>query len=192
PYDGEWEIGNLPLDTSVVLNITALVNPDGAYINGAEVVSSRFFDPDSTPNNNLIEEDDQQELGTSPRHITDISLDLTVDHEDPEIGQEVLFTLVVHSGGPNDATGLLIEQRWADGLEILSVTTSAGDHDLASGLWELASLGNGQSAELQLRALILENGPYGLGSELMALDGMDPDSTPGNGVESEDDQAHME
>src|SRR5690606_26891295 len=74
PYDGEWEIGNLPLDTSVVLNITALVNPDGAYINGAEVVSSRFFDPDSTPNNNLIEEDDQQELGTSPRHITDISL----------------------------------------------------------------------------------------------------------------------
>src|SRR5690606_31228712 len=59
-------------------------------------------------------------------------------------------------------------------------------------LWELASLPNGQSAELQLRALILENGPYGLGSELIALDGMDPDSTPGNGVESEDDQAHME
>lgn len=188
PYDGEWDIGSLPLGENAVLNIAVLVNPTGDYNNMAEVVASRFFDPDSSPNNNLLEEDDQQELSTDPRHISDISLELSVDEPEPEIGQEVLLALVVHNGGPNDARGLLIEQRVTDGLEITSAVPSGGDHDLASGLWELASLPNGQSASIQFRALVLENGPYGIDLELMALDGIDPDSTPGNGVESEDDQ----
>lgn len=191
PFDGEWDIATLPLGGSAVLNITALVNPSGSYLNGAEVVSSRFFDPDSTPNNNRPEEDDQQELGTSPRHITDISLELSADHTEPEIGEEVLLTLVVHNGGPNDASGLLIAQRLGQGLEILSAAPSGGDYDAASNLWDLASLPNGKSATLQLRALILSDGPYEIGSELMALDGFDPDSTPGNGLESEDDQVGM-
>src|SRR5690606_25649883 len=154
--------------------------------------ASRFFDPDSSPDNNLIGEDDQQQLTVEPLTITDISVQMEVDDMAPELGDEITFTILVDNAGPHDATGLLIAAPLPEGYGLISATPSAGAHDPLTGSWELSPLDQGGTAFLELRVSVLDQGPYGLTAELIALDTFDPDSTAGNHLESEDDQARLE
>lgn len=192
PYNGEWEIGDLANNTSVVLSLVATVNGEGDHTNVAELVASRFFDPDSSPDNHLIDEDDHQQLTVEPRTLTDISIQMEVDDMAPEPGEEITFTVLVENAGPNDATGLVIAIPLPGGYQLISALPSAGSYDPLTVSWALAGLDHGGSATLQLRALVLDQGPYALTAELIALDTFDPDSTVGNHLETEDDQASLE
>ena len=60
---GLWTIGGISNGSSAVINITATVNASGDYTNVAEVTAADNLDPDSTVNNNDINEDDDEELG---------------------------------------------------------------------------------------------------------------------------------
>ncbi len=56
---GIWDVGNLRDGLSRNLTITARVTGIGAITNVAEVTGVRELDPDSTPGNNVLGEDDQ-------------------------------------------------------------------------------------------------------------------------------------
>ncbi len=59
-YNGNiWNIPNLSVSTTATLMVTGTVNTLDKITNMAEVVSSDQFDPDSTPGNNILAEDDQ-------------------------------------------------------------------------------------------------------------------------------------
>ena len=69
PYDsatGVWDVGGIAAPESHSLNITAMVNASGIYLNTAEVTASFQSDPDSTPNNGDPTEDDYAEASTTP------------------------------------------------------------------------------------------------------------------------------
>ncbi len=188
PFNGLWNIGNIEADSSLEFQMVAEVNPAGDYNFKTEVVTSRFHDPDSTPGNHLPSEDDQTELATVPRHVTDISISKTVDDMNPDVGDTIVFTVQASNAGPNDATGLVIEDKLATGYRFISAQTTAGIYDEASGSWDLPDLSSGSSQTLQISVSVLPEGNYRNTAELIALDTYDPDSTPNNNLGSEDDQ----
>ncbi|MEZ6079781.1 MAG: GEVED domain-containing protein [Pirellulaceae bacterium] len=60
---GMWTVGGLPVGGTSRLTITAKLLTDQAVSNVAEVASSDQFDPDSTPGNGALAEDDQFSAG---------------------------------------------------------------------------------------------------------------------------------
>ncbi len=189
PNNGRWNIGNIAAGAQLELNVVVQVNPSGDYNNIAEVIAAILFDLDSTPNNNVILEDDQDEQATNPRHVTDISVTKTADNMSPDAGSEIVFTIVVANDGPNDAAGLIIEDQLPSGYNFVSATTTSGVYDEIAGSWDLPNLANGASETLEVRAVVLSSGSYVNTAELIALDTYDPDSTPNNNLGSEDDQS---
>ncbi|MEM6892933.1 MAG: gliding motility-associated C-terminal domain-containing protein [Bacteroidota bacterium] len=190
-YDSGTGLWSLPIvagGTTQVLNITAQVNATGVYTNVAEVIAVTELDPDSTPGNNVSSEDDQDEKLTRPRILTDISLTKTVDNINPSVGSNITFTITVRNDGPNAATGLVIEDILASGYTFVGDLPSAGTYNNVTGAWDLASLANGATATLEITATVLPTGEYANTAELIALDTFDPDSTPDNNLNSEDDQ----
>ena len=185
---GIWSISNLAAGSQITLNITVGINTTGSYANVAEVISVNEADPNSSPNNNDISEDDQDEQITTPRVITDISVLKTVDNLSPSVGSQVNFTITVINDGPSDATGLVIEDVLASGYDFVSANSSIGTYDAVIGSWDIATLLNGASETLIITATVLTNGDYSNTAELIALDTFDPDSSPDNNLNSEDDQ----
>lgn len=65
-----WTIGNLNVNETVYLYITVRVNSAASITNIAEVYSNDLPDVDSTPNNNVTGEDDQDDVtlnSTTPK-----------------------------------------------------------------------------------------------------------------------------
>jgi uncharacterized repeat protein (TIGR01451 family)/gliding motility-associated-like protein len=189
PSNGNWDVGNLTLGSQTELQIVAEVNPSGNYTATTEVMDATFFDADSTPGNNIISEDDQDQQAVTPRHVTDISVSKTINDMNPEVGDEVVFTIEVNNNGPNDASGLIIEDELENGYQFVSATTSTGLYDEIAGSWDLPIITNGTTETLEVRAIVLSSGEYKNTAELIALDTYDPDSAPNNNLGSEDDQA---
>ncbi len=186
--NGVWNVGAIALESQMELNIVAEVNPSGDYTTTAEVVDAIFFDADSTPNNHILAEDDQDEQAVTPRYITDISVSKTVNDMNPEVGDEIVFTVQVNNDGPNDASGLIIGDKLESGYAFVSATVTSGIYDEIAGSWDLPAVSNGSTQTLEIRARVLSSGNYQNTAELTALDTYDPDSTPNNNLGSEDDQ----
>ncbi len=189
PNNGRWNVGNIAAGDQLQLNLMVQVNPSGDYNNIAEVIAAILYDLDSTPNNNITSEDDQDEQATNPRYVTDISVTNTADNMSPDAGSEIVFTIVVTNDGPNDATGLIIEDQLPNGYNFISATTTSGTYDEIAGSWDLPNLPNGASETLEVRTMVLSSGSYVNTAELIALNTYDPDSTPNNNLGSEDDQS---
>ncbi|MBO0592892.1 DUF11 domain-containing protein, partial [Cellulophaga sp. E16_2] len=185
---GIWSVGSLASDASLVLNITVGINTTGTYNNVAEVTSVNELDPDSAPGNNDINEDDQAEQKTLPRVITDISVMKSADNLSPSVGDQIVFTISVTNDGPSDATGVIIEDVIASGYNFEGAITSAGSYDESIGSWDVDNLANGVTETLEITVTVLPNGEYANIAELIALDTFDPDSSPDNNLNSEDDQ----
>ncbi|MBW8242918.1 DUF11 domain-containing protein [Muricauda oceani] len=187
--NGIWNVGSLALESQLELQIVAEVNPSGDYTVGPEVINAIFFDIDSTPGNHMLSEDDQDEQTVAPRHVVDISVSKTVNDMNPEVGDEIVFTIAVRNDGPNNASGLIVEDELESGYQFVSATTSAGVYDQIAGTWDLPDLANATTATLEVRARVLSSGEYKNTAELIASDIYDPDSAPNNNLGSEDDQS---
>lgn len=188
PATGIWELnGLIPNGTTETMNIVAMVNPSGDYFNVTEVFSSSNFDPNSTPNNNNIFENDLDTAGTTPIPASDLSLDMTVDNEFPDVGSNVIFTISVTNDGLSDASGVVISNTLPSGYIYIS-DDSGGTYDATNGLWNLGTIANGNSIDLNITTQVNTSGDYTNSAEITASIQFDPDSTPGNNISSEDDQ----
>jgi uncharacterized repeat protein (TIGR01451 family) len=68
---GNWNVGSLNNGETKTLQITVKVNAATTFSNTTEVTASSLADPDSTPNNNIANEDDQASVAvTSTAPIT--------------------------------------------------------------------------------------------------------------------------
>lgn len=185
---GIWIVGNLVNGKFETLQITAVVNPTGVYLNSAEVTASDLPDPDSTPNNNVTTEDDYAEISTTPvTAVSDLSISKTVSNTTPTVGSLVTFTVIVTNGGPQDNTGVEVTDLLPSGYTYNNFTLSTGAYDPTTGVWTVGNLVNGKFETLQLTARVNASGNYTNSTEITAADLPDPDSTPNNGNTTEDD-----
>jgi hypothetical protein len=63
---GVWMVGTLANAASETLNITATVLSGSNTLNNAEVTASDAFDPNSIPDDNILDEDDQDDIDPLP------------------------------------------------------------------------------------------------------------------------------
>ena len=183
---GIWSIANMTVGNSITLNITATVNTTGAYTNISEVTAADNQDPDSTPGNNVLAEDDQDEVTINPTPVSDIELTKTVDNTTPVVSSNVVFTILVTNNGPSDATGITVTDLLPTGYTFVS-DDSAGSYNNGTGIWTIGTINSGNIATLNITANVNAIGDYTNIAEVTSADNFDPDSTPGNNNTTEDD-----
>ena len=181
PNAGIWNVGSIAPNSSKVLNITTTATANSNKTNKAEVWTSDQLDPDSTPGNNSVSEDDDD---AAPK--VDLSLTKTVNNAVPSQGSNVVFTLKVSNIGPASATGVLVKDVLPSGFQFVSYT-GAGTYDGGSGTWTAGTVAVNETKTLNITATAKTIGAYSNYAEIWFSNEFDVDSVPGNNSTTEDD-----
>jgi uncharacterized repeat protein (TIGR01451 family) len=114
-----------------------------------------------------------------------------VDNPTPGIGEQVVFTLALHNIGPTEATGVAVRDLLPAGFGFAAATPDQGTYDDNTGTWQVGTVPNGATLNLTLAATVTQVGVLLNTAEIIAADQPDPNSTPGNNVAGENDQASV-
>ncbi len=185
---GLWQVGTVASAGSQTLTVTATVTTPGTKTNSAEVWTAAEFDIDSTPGNGNASEDDMASVSLTPTLI-DLEVTKVVNTPTPLISTPVTFTITVGNTGPDTATGVTVADPLPAGLVYQSSTASVGTYDSITGIWAVGSLASGQVETLAITARVTTPGTKVNTAQIWTANQFDSDSTPGNDVPTEDDQA---
>lgn len=185
---GTWNIPALANGQSATLRIVGTPKLGGPKRNTAEIVRAAQGDPDSTPGNGLVGEDDIASVTVTPAMI-DLSVQATIDNLAPKVGDVVVVTFSVNNFGPMNATSVTLAAAIPSGVTLLDNQTSFGAFDPATRIWSIDSLTPGQTETLTLTFSVDAPGIKQASIEVTDADQFDSDSTPANGITTEDDFA---
>jgi uncharacterized repeat protein (TIGR01451 family) len=189
---GVWSVGNVAKGGSQTLTIVATVLTPGARVNTAQVSAADQVDIDSIPGNNNPNEDDQASVQLSAKSA-DLALTKTVNNASANVGDDVTFTVVVRNDGPEGATGVEVMDQLPAGLTYKSSTAASGTtYNQTTGVWEVGSLAPGATATLTIVATVASSGSKTNTAQVWKSNEYDVDSTPGNSISTEDDQASVQ
>jgi uncharacterized repeat protein (TIGR01451 family) len=185
---GVWTVGTVTTAAPATLAIVATVTSLTAIDNVAEVTAVNEADPDSTPNNGVATEDDQ-DTASVDAVSADLSLTKDVNNLTPNLGQSVTFTLTLTNGSTDAATGVQVTDQLPSGLNFVSATPSGTTtYNQTTGVWNVGTLTNAAPATLDIVATVTSTAPIVNTAQVTASGVVDPDSTPNNNQASEDDQ----
>ncbi|WP_306354237.1 gliding motility-associated C-terminal domain-containing protein [Flavobacterium sp. '19STA2R22 D10 B1'] len=169
---GIWTVGTLNNGMSTTLVIIATLNATGTYANIA-TISGLQTDSDLTNNTSTVT--------PIPTPITDLSIIKSSDNNTPNVGSNVVFTMVINNAGPSDATGVLVNEILPSGYTFVSASSTAGTYDNGTGIWTIGALTNGSSETLQITATVRASGIY---ANTATVSGDQVDLVPGNNTSS--------
>ena len=206
-----WTGLNIASGGNISLSFDATVNEPGEgveYTNIAEVTAADQDDVDSTPNNgadtdgdgdigpldpdgsqDADDEDDGDDAGLTPQQI-DLQLIKSVSNAEPNVGEVITFTVKVDNLGPNNATGVAIEDLVPNGYSAISNISNDGSLEDGTLTWTGLSINSGGSVSLTYNAVVNEPGEginYTNLAQVTAADQDDVDSTPGNDADTDGD-----
>jgi uncharacterized repeat protein (TIGR01451 family) len=121
----------------------------------------------------------------------DLSLSKWVDNLTPRLGETITFTAIVSNSGPSRVTNVIIRDLLPPGLVFSSTFGNRGSYEPARGLWVINTIGQNKQVTMSLVVRVAETLPITMTAEVVAIDQFDPDSTPNNHLEIEDDQASV-
>ncbi|GAA3618959.1 PKD domain-containing protein [Flavivirga jejuensis] len=185
---------NLSILSGDTLNLTfdATINETGSYLNTAQIIASDIFDPDSTPDNDDLLEDDQDTEEVTIQS-SDLSLQKRAFPSTANVGDIVRFRVRVTNAGADTATNVTVLDQLPSGFTYQS-DSSGGSYNASTGVWNVGSINTGVTVTLNIYTTV--NPPTGASNEYLntaqvtSSDQADPDSTPNNddGDQSEDDE----
>ena len=184
PANGAGNINvlvNLLAGGTATFTVNALIDPaaTGTLSNTASVTPPGGT-TDSTPGNNSATDT------TTLLPVGDLSLTKTANNNTPLVGSTVTFTITVSNSGPSNTTGVTVGDLLPSGLQYVS-DTGGGSYNSGTGTWTIGTLTSGGTATLQITALVRPTGNYANYAQVVTSNAADPDSTPGNGSTTEDD-----
>lgn len=185
---GVWTVPTLAQNETATLDLAVTVIATGRFTNTAEVTAVDQFDTDSTPDNHDPGEDDQDDVPIDVPDTADLGLDKAAQPQQPNVGDTVVFTLTVANAGPDTASGVVISDVLPAQLTFVNAAASQGSYDDATGLWNLGALTVPQTETLVITATVTANGVITNVAEIFFSDQYDPDSTPDNDNDGEDDR----
>jgi uncharacterized repeat protein (TIGR01451 family) len=121
--------------------------------------------------------------------LADLSLTKSVNDATPPVGGTVTFTITLTNSGPETATNVAVTDQLPAGLAFVSAAATQGSYDAATGVWTVGTVASGGTATLVIAATVAVAGAFANTAQVTASDQFDPDSTPANGVPTEDDQS---
>jgi uncharacterized repeat protein (TIGR01451 family)/gliding motility-associated-like protein len=182
----------IAINQTVLLTYEALVTGSGQIVNFAQVTAADQKDIDSSPSNGPLvnEDDDDDEVitveSTDPQ--IDLSLQKVVSNSSPKLNDNLTYTIRVKNDGPDEATNVDITDVMPSSLQY--VTTTGGDAVTQTGgtvKVTFNKIAAGQTVQFVVVAKVIANGLISNTAEVTKADQKDKDSTPGNGIETEDD-----
>ncbi len=184
---GVWNVGTVNRNNgSATLKITARVSDTGSIENFTQVSACNENDVDSTPGDGDQGDDDDAKVTITVDGAADLRLTKTASKLDPELNENVTFTLTVVNDGPDAATNVEVTDNLPTGLSFVS---DDGSYNDATGVWSVGNLATGASASLHITAKVTQTGSIINAAEVTASDQYDPDSTPGSGSNEDDDDS---
>lgn len=115
-----------------------------------------------------------------------LSLDKSVSDPTPLVATDITFTIDVTNSGPDAATNVEVTDVIPSGFAYVS-DDSAGAYDSNTGVWTVGNLAINQTASLTITVTVNITGSYTNYAEIGASDLVDPNSTPGDGSNNQDD-----
>ena len=190
---GMWSAGGISNGASKSLKITVKVDPTGTLLNEAEIWSVDQSDPDSTPGDGSITQDDYDSI---PVQSADLSITKSMDNVTPVVGTDVVFTIRVLNNGPDDATNVQVKDKLPSSYSYLSdnsasVSDSTGvatSYDSGTGIWDIGQINDGASMTLNITATVVSTATVNW-AEVWTVDQVDIDSVSGNSSQNSDDDA---
>jgi uncharacterized repeat protein (TIGR01451 family) len=165
---GIWVVGTVVPGAPQTLQIEARVDSPASQTNTATVTAADQFDPDT--NNNTAS------ASLNPEQA-DLALTKTVSNPRPNVGDTITYTVTLTDNGPNDATGIEVDDLLPSGLALVGSNPSVGSYNPATGLWSVASLAHGARATLTLTAHVVSPDAQTNTATIGAADQFDPDTT---------------
>ena len=191
---GVWTVGNIAPNNPVQLVIVATVNSAISITNTAEVIAVAENDPNSTPNNNNPNEDDQASITLNTAlaiQPADLELSLTSDKTTVNIEDLVTFRLTLKNKGPGAVTSIQVKHVLPKGLTFVLSSPQQGSYDAVSGIWDVGNIVKDNQAFIDIVTKVTSGGSLFNAAEVIAVAEIDPDSTPSNNSPNEDDQASV-
>jgi uncharacterized repeat protein (TIGR01451 family) len=178
---GIWDIGSLPIGASETLSITAQVIDSTPASFTATLSSDEYLDDIATSNLN------GSLSGEANLSLTHQNIVTT------GVAGRVKVKVRLTNNGPHTATGVQVRDVLPSGLDYVSHDATIGTYATNTGIWTVSSLANGNSAILTLTVDVASNGASTSNfAEVWASNQFDPNSTPANGSNSEDDNTQLE
>lgn len=132
-------------------------------------------------------------LTSAPASYADLSLTKAVSNPAPANGTAITYTLTVSNSAASAsaATGVQVTDVLPAGVAYVSHTATGTSYAPATGLWAVGTLTPGQSRTLTITATVsaMASATVTNVAEVTASSVIDLDSTPNNGLLTEDDYA---
>ncbi|MAU10680.1 MAG: hypothetical protein CL607_12720 [Anaerolineaceae bacterium] len=146
PPNSTWAVGDLAANASAILTLTVRVEvPNGLIVNTVTVTGDQ---PDPDTSNN----EDQAAIALNG---TDLAVTKVVDNDVPFHGDQIVYTIVASNLGPNDATGVYVDDILPAGLDYVS-DDSGGSFNSTTGDWTIGDLASGASATLNITVTVID------------------------------------
>ena len=164
--------------------ITLVATADGAggtTITNTASVSSATTDPNGA--------NDSDTETTTVQLTADLEIPFIQGAGGVNVGENITVSMQLDNDGPFTATNVTVHVDVPAGLEFVSSGQTAGtSYDSNTNDWTIPSIDAGTSKSLSLTFKVLTAGNKTITAEVSASDQFDPDSTPNNDDEFEDDQ----
>ncbi|MFD2568564.1 beta strand repeat-containing protein, partial [Pseudotenacibaculum haliotis] len=105
----------------------------------------------------------------------DLSIAKTVDDSTPNVGENIVFSLTVNNSGPDNATGVVVNDLLPSGYTYVS-DNGGGNYNSGTGVWTIGNLTNGGNVVLQITATVNATGTYA-NTATVSGDQNDPDGS---------------
>jgi len=130
-------------------------------------------------------------LGTGNIELADLELVKKADKTQYVVGDQVIYTIQLDNKGTADAPDIVVTDILPAGVSFKQATATLGTYDNKTGKWQVPFLSNGKQATLTITGTVDAAGTFTNTVEVTASKLSDPDSSPGNGVGTEDDQSSV-
>lgn len=100
------------------------------------------------------------------------------------LGDPAVFNIKVQNMGEETVQGVEVRVNMESGLEYSSFTPNILDFNPETGVWNVGELYKYQSKVLSIMTQYVTKDNAILMAEVIASSGIDPDSTPGNGIDT--------
>mgnify|MGYP001627917766 FL=1 len=111
----------------------------------------------------------------------DLEVTKTVDDSEPDPLDDVTFTITATNNGPDNASGVEVNDLLPSGFSYVSHSATSGTYDQVSGIWTIGSLDDEDVETLTVTATVLSTGDY---ENTATISGDDEDLNLANNTDS--------
>ena len=151
PGTGIWDVGNLDCGESVTLDLVADVNSEDETINTARITHNDQTDPDVS--NNSSSSVINQDMVNHP-YLVDLAVQKRVNLSKVNVGDQVVFTVVVRNNGPDNAGNVEIYDLLPEALTFVLSEPSQGIYDEQTGIWDVGMIPSSSYVLMDVVALL--------------------------------------